>query len=106
MIPPDGLLQTCSPEQYGLANDDYYSYSTAGSRPLPHSGPGILIWSKINGEASSSSGTRKYEEFFVGTEQQFIKSGRRSKQMIHPRNGSRPKRKRWHQVGAVVPSLS
>lgn len=30
-----------------------------------------LVWGKINGEASGSSGKRKYEEFFVGTQQQF-----------------------------------
>jgi hypothetical protein len=40
-------------------------------RPIPDSGAGRLIWGKINGEASSSSGKRKYEEFFVGTQQQF-----------------------------------
>jgi hypothetical protein len=70
-IPSDGLLRTSSPEQYGWAQDAYYSYSRAGVRPLPDSGPGRLIWGKINGEASGPSGIRKYEEFFVGTEQQF-----------------------------------
>lgn len=34
-------------------------------------GGGILIWGKINGEESSSQGKRTYQEFFVGTAQQF-----------------------------------
>ena len=42
-----------------------------GSRRLPDSGPGRLVWGKINGEESGPGGKRKYEEFFVGTEQQF-----------------------------------
>jgi hypothetical protein len=70
-IPPSGVLKTSSPEQYGWAKDDYLYYSAAGLRPLPDSGPGRLIWGKINGEASGSSGKRKYEEFFVGTEKQY-----------------------------------
>jgi hypothetical protein len=40
-------------------------------RPLPDSGPAELIWGKINGEESAASGKSKYEEFFVGTTQQF-----------------------------------
>jgi len=71
-IPASGALMTSSPEQYGWAKDSYYFYSGAGSRQIQDSGPDSLIWGKINGEASgSSSGTRKYEEFFVGTNQQF-----------------------------------
>jgi hypothetical protein len=70
-IPPNGLLRTSSPEQYGWARDAYYFYSSAGLRQLPDSGSQSLIWGKINGEASGSSGRQKYEEFFVGTNQQF-----------------------------------
>ncbi len=70
-IPTSGLLKTSSPEQYGWANDTYAYYSSGGVRPLPDSGPGRLIWGKINGEALGPSGKRKYEEFFVGTQQQF-----------------------------------
>jgi hypothetical protein len=40
-------------------------------RPIPKSGPGRLIWGKINGEETGAYGKRKYEQFFVGTEQQF-----------------------------------
>ncbi|MFZ0417627.1 MAG: hypothetical protein WAM04_05960 [Candidatus Sulfotelmatobacter sp.] len=66
-IPADGVLRTSSAEQYGWAQDHYYYYSAQGTRSLPDS----LIWGKINGEASGASGKRKYEEFFVGTAQQF-----------------------------------
>jgi hypothetical protein len=70
-IPATGMLSTSSPEQYGWAKDFYCFYSSDGSRPLPDSGSGRLIWGKINGEAVGSSGKRKYEEFFVGTSQEF-----------------------------------
>ena len=70
-IPPGGLLRTSSPEQYGWAKDSYCFSSNAGARPIPDSGPQALIWGKINGEGSGSSGKRKYQQFFVGTEQQF-----------------------------------
>ncbi len=70
-IPADGILRTSSREQYGWAKDHYYYESAGGVRPLPDSGPEGLIWGKINGEESGASGKRKYEEFFVGTAQQF-----------------------------------
>jgi hypothetical protein len=70
-IPADGALRTSSPEQYGLADDHFYYYSAQSVRPIPDSGQSALIWGKLNGEASGASGTRKYEEFFVGTRQQF-----------------------------------
>ncbi len=70
-FPADGIFKTSSPEPYGWANDSYYLYSGSEVRPLADSGPQKLIWGKINGEAVGPSGKRKYEEFFVGTEQQF-----------------------------------
>ena len=70
-IPPDGVLRTSSAEQYGWAEHHYYYYSAQSVRALPDSGPTGLIWGKINGEESAASGKRKYEEFFVGTTQQF-----------------------------------
>jgi len=70
-IPADGILRTSSREEYGWAKDHYYYESAGGVRPLPDSGAVRLIWGKINGEESGASGKRKYEEFFVGTAQQF-----------------------------------
>ena len=70
---PSGLLRTYSSEEYGWAKDHYFYYSEKGTQPLTETGwgGGGLIWGKINGEAASPQGKRKYEEFFVGTEQQF-----------------------------------
>jgi hypothetical protein len=70
-IPPSGLLRTSSPEQYGWARDTYVFYFSAGVQSIPDSGPAKLIWGKINGEATGSFGKQKYEEFFVGSEQQY-----------------------------------
>lgn len=70
-VPADGMLKTSSPERYGWGKDEYY-YSGAGLRRLPtDAANGRLVWGRINGEHGSSSGPRPYEEFFVGTEQQF-----------------------------------
>ena len=71
-IPSNGVLKTSSPEQYGWANDSYYYYSAAGAHQLSDSDPHRLVWGKINGEATGSSGKTKYEEFFVGTKSQFM----------------------------------
>ncbi len=70
-FPPSGLLRTSSSEEYGWAKDHYFYYSEKGTAVLSDTGPENLIWGKINGEATGSQGKRKYEEFFVGTEQQF-----------------------------------
>ncbi|MFZ0563227.1 MAG: hypothetical protein WAM43_16560 [Terriglobales bacterium] len=72
-FPPSGLLRTSSPEEFGWAKDHYFYYSDKGTRPLPDSGPAgdRMIWGNINGEGSGVQGKKKYEEFFVGTEQQF-----------------------------------
>jgi hypothetical protein len=78
-IGPDGSLKTSSLEQYGWANDSYYFYSSAGMRSIPNAGPDCLIWGKINGEAAGSSGRRKYEGFFVGTEREFKNQGKGEK---------------------------
>ena len=72
-FPPSGLLRTSSSEEYGWAKDHYFYYSEKGARILPDTPPGGggLIWGQINAEESGPLGKKKYEEFFVGTEQQF-----------------------------------
>jgi hypothetical protein len=75
-IPADGILRTSSPEQYGWAHDRYYYYSGQAMHSLSDSGEGALIWGKLNGEALGKSGQRKYEEFFVGTAEQFKNQGK------------------------------
>jgi hypothetical protein len=72
-FPPTGLLRTSSPEEFGWAKDQYFYYSEKSTRILPDANPGGggLVWGKINGEETDSQGKRTYEEFFVGTQQQF-----------------------------------
>jgi hypothetical protein len=89
-IPPSGMLRTSSPEQYGWARDEYVLYSNHGMRPLSDSGPGRLIWGKINGEQSGHSGTRKYEEFFVGSQQQFKDQATQARPEALPKNSHSP----------------
>src|ERR1700733_13691908 len=88
-LPPSGSLETSSSEQYGWARDIYIFYSSQGVRPIPDSGPGGLIWGKLNGEKSVASGKRKYEEFFVGTEKQF-KDQIEAEPKDSPRNSHSP----------------
>ena len=84
-FPSSGFIRTSSPEEYGWAKDHYFYYSEKATRILPETGwgGGGLIWGKINGEESGSQGTRKYEEFFVGTEQQFGEQ-KRGEQNVGP----------------------
>jgi len=70
-IPANGMLRTSSPERYGWGQDEYYYENHGALRRLPTDADGRLIWGKVNGEHGSSSGPRQFEEFFVGTEQQF-----------------------------------
>jgi hypothetical protein len=81
-IPANGVLHTSSAEQYGWARDRYYYYSGPSTHSLPDSGEGDLIWGKLNGETSGTSGKQKYEEFFVGTAEQF-KSQSKEKESSH-----------------------
>lgn len=71
-IPTSGKLTTSSPEQFGIEKDRYFFYSGDTLKPVPKSGAGRLIWGKLNGEEQGASGKRTYEEFFVGTEQQYM----------------------------------
>jgi uncharacterized protein DUF6843 len=70
-IPAGGLLKTSSPEQFGWAKDSYAFYSAGGLQAISDSGAGRLIWGRLNVEESGLSGKRQYEEFFVGTGDQF-----------------------------------
>lgn len=70
---PDARLQTSSREQFGWAKDEFFYVRGNELRPLRQTGTGGggEIWGRINGEARARTGRRQYEEFFVGTEQQF-----------------------------------
>lgn len=71
-IPSEGMLRTSSPERYGWGKDEYFYVVNGGLRKLPTDvASGRLVWGQINGEQGGAAGPRQYEEFFVGTEQQF-----------------------------------
>jgi len=70
---PSGFLKTSTPEQSSGGRDSYYYYSDSGTHALADrtSGTGSLIWGQFHSQAFGSSGKHTYEQFFVGTEQQF-----------------------------------
>jgi hypothetical protein len=72
-FPPSGFLKTSTPEQSRGGRDSYYYYSDSGTRELADRtfGAGSLIWGQFHSQVLSSKGKRTYEQFFVGTEQQF-----------------------------------
>jgi hypothetical protein len=78
-LPADGVLRTSSAEQYGWAHDRYYYYSGQNMPSLPDSGASAMIWGKLNGETAGASGKEKYEEFFVGTADQFKNQSKEKK---------------------------
>jgi hypothetical protein len=88
-IPATGSLKTSSPEQFGWARDTYAFYSSGSLQSIPDSGARRLIWGKLNGERSGSSGKRQYEEFFVGTGEQY----RDQMKTREPRESGRDDRK-------------
>jgi hypothetical protein len=73
-IAPDGLLKTSSAEQFGSSKDEYYYTSGGKLRSLPSTGRGQMIWGRMNGEeAGPAAIPRNYEQFFVGSEEEFRK---------------------------------
>lgn len=87
-IPPDGMLRTSSPERYGWGKDEYYYVSGSSLHKLPTDANGRLVWGQINGEQGGPSGPRRYEEFFVGTEQQFKELA--GEKRVSPKPGAGP----------------
>lgn len=78
---PSGFLKTSTPEQSMGGRDSYYYYSDSGTHALADrtSGAASLIWGQFHSQAFGSSGKHTYEQFFVGTEQQF-------KEQVNPTN--------------------
>jgi hypothetical protein len=73
-IPKSGLLQTSTSLEYGWARDQYFYYSDTGLTELNHTGwgKGGRIWGAVTGSGTDQAGvSSKYEQFFVGTEEQF-----------------------------------
>jgi len=69
-FPPSGRLCLSGSEEYGVAKDEFYFVGTT-TRVVPQSAPGGngLLWGGGNG----SVGSRTFEHFFVGSEQEMAK---------------------------------
>ena len=79
-FPPSGHLRTSSDMEYGWASgDDFYYYSGDDRQNLKESmwGEGGMIWGQSNGSSQDGANnvTAIFENFFVGTEEQFKKCG-------------------------------
>lgn len=72
-IPPNGLLRTSSSEHFGLSQDAYFYRSADHLQALPSAvgSSGRMIWGRMNGESGPAKDATKYEQFFVGSEEQF-----------------------------------
>ena len=79
-FPPSGHLQTSSDIEYGWSSsDDFYYYSGDDRQQLKETmwGGGGMVWGQSNGSSQDGSNnvTAIFENFFVGTEEQFKKCG-------------------------------
>jgi hypothetical protein len=77
---PSGLIRTSSNIEFGWATDEFYYYNGDNRRQIKETGwgKGGMIWGPATGskEIPKQEPTR-YEQFFVGTEEQFKKYGGR-----------------------------
>jgi hypothetical protein len=80
-FPANGILNTSSEGEEGFASDEYYYYSEDGRRPIPSSGGSELIWGGVAFGSKTVPGHEptRYEEFFVGSEEQFKQVGLKCK---------------------------
>jgi hypothetical protein len=75
-IPPEGLLNTSSSVEEGWAKDEYYYYTKDSRRLLPHTVDNEMIWgNSIGSKTIPGQKPTTYEEFFVGTKEEFEKYG-------------------------------
>lgn len=75
-FPESGSIDTSSDNEEGWAKDEYYYYSDDRRRQLPHEIDNEMIWGHIiGGKTSRGQEPTKYEEFFVGTEEEYQKYG-------------------------------
>lgn len=79
-ISPDGLLNTSSGIEEGWATDEYFYYSGDKRQKLPHTVNKDMIFGHIIGKKSvGGQKPTRYEEFFVGTKEQYEKYGVKNK---------------------------
>jgi hypothetical protein len=83
-IPSSGELKTSSSMAAGTAFDDYYYYDESDNRKqLESTGwdEGGMVWAESYGNDTEG---RKYERFFVGTEEQLRNSGFKMDKQVGP----------------------
>jgi uncharacterized protein DUF6843 len=80
-FPENGLINTSSEGEEGFASDEYYYYSDDTRRPIPSSTDNAMIWGGVAFGSKTVPGQEptKYEEFFVGTNEQFEQVGLKCK---------------------------
>jgi hypothetical protein len=78
-LPPTGRLRTSTKMETGWASDHYFYYSVGRKTELPVTGRGQggLIWAGSIGQSEAGGVVRRYEEFFVGTEEQLRAAAQR-----------------------------
>ena len=74
-FPPSGHLQTSSPNEFALLQDEHFYYSGSDRAPLKQTGwgGGGMVWAGYSG--SSAVGPEKYGGLFIGTEEQYKSVG-------------------------------
>jgi hypothetical protein len=93
-LPESGLLKTSTPIESGWASDDYFYYSTRGRSVLRATawGGGGMIWAGRTGREESDGVGTYYQEFFVGTEEEYREKAK-EEMVIGPRRKKLPSRK-------------
>lgn len=77
-IPEDGLLNTSSVGEVGwVKDDDYYYYFDGKRRKISDTGKDRMIWGDVAFGSKTVPGQEPtmYQEFFVGSEEEFSKYG-------------------------------
>lgn len=79
-ISPDGVLNTSSVIEEGGALDEYFYYSGDKRQKLPHTVNEDMIFGRNIGEKTiDKQRPTRFEEFFVGTKEQFEHYGVKNK---------------------------
>ena len=80
-FPESGLINTSSEGEEGFASDEYYYNSRDGRKRIPSTDKDLMIWGHVSFGSKTLRGQEptRYEEFFVGTEEQFKAVGLKCK---------------------------
>lgn len=80
-FPETGIINTSSEGEEGFASDEYYYHSQDRRKPLPSTNKNSMIWGHVGfgSKTVRREEPTRYEEFFVGTEEQFKEVGLKCK---------------------------